>query len=114
MQRENLVCHIASLIQCTMSLKLTEWHKGDPFLPRRRVINQYGYPIYKCGIPIIMMITKVCVRTPKQPTTSEEIPNPLYAYNFELERLPWEKDLRFSWEDMFRDVVSLWRPCFET
>ena len=81
-------------------------NEGDPFLPRRRVINQYGYPIYKCGIPIIMMILQVRVRTPEQPGVYTEVPNPLYAYDFQLERIPWENDLHFSWEDMFRDVVS--------
>ena len=53
-----------------------------------------------------MMIPRVFIRAPKQPEVLTEVANPLYAYNFDLNRVEWEKDLEFSWEDMFRDVVS--------
>jgi hypothetical protein len=83
---------------------------GDPTIPRRRVTNRYGYPIFKCGVPIIMMILRVMVRKPEQPNELVPLENPLYGYIFKLDRAEWENDLGFSWESMFRDVVSGPRP----
>lgn len=79
---------------------------GDPTLPRRRVTNRYGYPIFKCGVPIIMMILKVMVTTPEHPNKSIPVDNPLYGYVFDLDRARWDKEVGFSWENMFRDVVG--------
>ena len=78
----------------------------DPTLPRRRVTNRYGYPIFKCGVPIIMMILRVMVRTPDHPNELIPVENPLYGYEFHLDRARWDADVGFTWENMFRDVVS--------
>jgi hypothetical protein len=66
------------------------------------VINKYGYPIYKCGIPII---TQVRVLTPHQPDVLTDVDNPLYAYEFPPENANWDDEANFSWRDMFQDVV---------
>jgi len=59
-----------------------------------------------------MMILRVMVRTPEQPNELVPLENPLYGYIFNLDRAKWDDDLRFSWESMFRDVVSGPRPIF--
>jgi hypothetical protein len=53
-----------------------------------------------------MMILRVMVRTPTQPNELVSVENPLYGYEFTLDRARWDADIGFSWEDMFRDVVS--------
>jgi hypothetical protein len=53
-----------------------------------------------------MMILRVMVRKPEQPNELVPLENPLYGYIFNLDRAKWDDDLRFSWESMFRDVVS--------
>jgi len=53
-----------------------------------------------------MMILQVMVRTPEHPNALNPVENPLYGYQFELDRARWDSDVGFSWEDMFRDVVS--------
>lgn len=53
-----------------------------------------------------MMTLKVMVKTPEHPNESIPVDNPLYGYVFNLDRARWDKEVGFSWEDMFRDVVS--------
>lgn len=53
-----------------------------------------------------MMILKVMVKTPQHPNELTAVDNPLYGYVFNLDRAQWHDELGFSWEDMFRDVVS--------
>jgi hypothetical protein len=53
-----------------------------------------------------MMILKVMVKTPTNPDEPIAVDNPLYGYVFNLDRAKWQDELGFSWEDMFRDVVS--------
>jgi hypothetical protein len=53
-----------------------------------------------------MMILKVMVKTPEHPINPIPVDNPLYGYVFDLDRAKWDADVGFSWEDMFRDVVS--------
>jgi hypothetical protein len=60
-----------------------------------------------------MMILRVMVRKPEQPNELVPLENPLYGYIFNLDRAKWEDDLRFSWESMFRDVVSGPRPIYQ-
>ena len=60
-----------------------------------------------------MMILRVMVRKPEQPTELVPLENPLYGYIFNLDRAKWDDDLRFSWESMFRDVVSGPRPIYQ-
>jgi hypothetical protein len=57
------------------------------------------------------MILKVMVKTPEHPNDFISVDNPLYGYVFNLDRAEWDKEVGFSWEDMFRDVVS--RLCRE-
>jgi hypothetical protein len=59
-----------------------------------------------------MMILKVMVKTPEHPHEPISVDNPLYGYVFNLDRAKWENEVAFSWEDMFRDVVS--RFCRES
>jgi hypothetical protein len=53
-----------------------------------------------------MMILKVMVKTPHNPNELTAVDNPLYGFVFNLDRAKWQDELGFSWEDMFRDVVS--------
>jgi len=52
------------------------------------------------------MTVRVRVRTPRQPDVPTDVPNPLYGYEFPSETANWESETRFSWRDMFGDVVS--------
>jgi hypothetical protein len=83
------------------------FNPGDPFIVRRKVTNQYGYPIYKCGVPIILMTLNVRVRMHKTPNTFTVIENPLYSSNFPSQASQWDEETHFSWKAMFDDVVGL-------
>ena len=80
---------------------------GDPFLPRRTLMNKWGYPIVKYGIPLIMMTKDVRVRTPSSPDILTHVANPLYAYRFAPEAANWDTEAGSPWQSMFGDVVSL-------
>ncbi|OCL11103.1 Di-copper centre-containing protein [Glonium stellatum] len=71
----------------------------DPFLPRQKLMNVHGYPIYRCGVPIILMIPKVRVRMPEHPTELTEIDNPLYNCRFPNGTNKWDDIGPLKWAD---------------
>ncbi|KAI1611775.1 hypothetical protein EDD36DRAFT_496654 [Exophiala viscosa] len=78
----------------------------DPFLPRRKILNKYGYPITKCGIPVIMSSKDVRIRTPRQPDQPIDAPNPLYTYKFAPGNLDWAEVAGHPFREVFRDVIN--------
>src|SRR5271156_6812832 len=71
--------HKQQYLDACLRFGLPYW---DPFVPRRRVVNRWGYPVYKCGIPILLMLTHVRVRTQHDPGRLSMMENPLYGFAF--------------------------------
>jgi tyrosinase len=78
----------------------------DPFLPRRKITNKYGYSITKCGIPVIMSSKDVRIRTPRQPDSPINAPNPLYSYQFASGSSDWSKIAGHPIDFVFGDVMN--------
>ncbi|KAK5196752.1 hypothetical protein LTR92_004297 [Exophiala xenobiotica] len=78
----------------------------DPFLPRRKILNKYGYPITKCGIPVIMSSKDVRIRTPRHPDLPIDAPNPLYSYKFAPGNLDWAEVAGHPFKEIFSDVIN--------
>ena len=62
-------------------------------------MNVHGYPIHRCGIPIILMIPKVRVRIPNRPEELTEIDNPLYSCQFPDGTNKWDDVGPLKWAD---------------
>jgi tyrosinase len=71
----------------------------DPFLPRQKLLNVHGYSFYRTGLPIILTVKKVRVRTPKSPEVLVEIDNPLYRFDFPKGTNNWDGSAPFHWVD---------------
>ena len=78
----------------------------DPFLPRRKILNKYGYSITKCGVPVILSSKDVRIRTPRQPDPPINAPNPLYSYQFASGDAEWSKVAGHNISTVFNDVSS--------
>lgn len=78
----------------------------DPFLPRQKVMNKYGYLITKYGIPVIMSTKDVRVRTPRQPDPLITASNPLYSYQFASGNSDWSKVAGRPIDFVFGDVIN--------
>lgn len=78
----------------------------DPFLPRRKVMNKYGYSIAKCGVPVILSSYDVRIKTPRQPDQLVNVANPLYAYKFASAHSKWSEVAHHPIQEVFRDVIN--------
>ena len=84
----------------------------DPFRPRQKVRNVHGFYFYRTGLPFILIIPTVMIRTPEQPETLVPVRNPLYQYNFPAHKPGNEPKL--TWETLnvskaCRNISSI--PC---
>ena len=78
----------------------------DPFLPRRKILNKYGYSITKCGVPVVLSSKDVRIRTPRQPDPPINAPNPLYSYQFASGDAEWSKVAGHNISTVFNDVST--------
>lgn len=68
----------------------------DPLRARRKVRNVHGHYFYRAGLPVVVTLPTVMVRTPELPAARVPVRNPLYQYNFPVHCTP-EHEPQLAW-----------------